>query len=203
MFIEKLKSIFNKSAEENSNKKIENLVFFIIILIVTVVMINYIWNGKSKKANKNSQGKQLASAQNIIENNVAGNTTNDKGLDKKLENILSNIEGVESINVLLSYSESSENLAMYNENSKKSTTEEADKSGGTRKIEQEDSQKEIVYKEENGCKTPIIKKVVEPKIEGAVITVKGDLNSNVKANIIQAVEAVTGLPTHKICVLKM
>lgn len=90
---------------------------------------------------------------------------------------------------------------MYNENSKTTSTEETDKSGGTKKTEQVDSQKEVVYQEDNGNKTPIVQKTVEPKIEGAIITSKGANDINVKTNIIQAVEAVTGLPTHKICVL--
>lgn len=47
------------------------------------------------------------------------------------------------------------------------------------------------------------KKVIEPKIEGAIITAKGANNIDVKTNIIQAVEAATGLPTHKIQVFEM
>jgi len=92
---------------------------------------------------------------------------------------------------------------MYNESSKVSNTEESDTSGGTRKIQETDSQKDIIYKEENGEKTPITQKVVQPKIEGAIITAKGANNADTKANIIQAVEAVTGLATHKIQVFEM
>ena len=92
---------------------------------------------------------------------------------------------------------------MYNESSKVSNTEESDTSGGTRKIQETDSQKDIIYKEENGEKTPITQKVVQPKIEGAIITAKGANNADTKANIIQAVEAVTGLATHKIQVIEM
>lgn len=92
---------------------------------------------------------------------------------------------------------------MYNENAKTSTTEETDTSGGIRKVQQTDSQKDIVYQENNGEKTPITKKVVEPKIEGAIITATGASNSQIKTNIIQAVEAVTGLATHKIQVFEM
>ncbi len=124
-------------------------------------------------------------------------------LEEKLENILSKINGVGEVNVCINYSESSEIIAMYNENSKVSTTEETDTSGGIRKIEQTDSQKDIIYKEDDGEKTPITQKVIEPKIEGAIITAKGAGNTNVKANIIQAVEAVTGLATHKIQVFEM
>ena len=92
---------------------------------------------------------------------------------------------------------------MYNENSKKSVTEETDTSGGVSKVETTDSQKEIVYQENNGDKTPIIQKTIEPKIEGAIITAKGASNISTKTNIIQAVEAATGLAAHKIQVFEM
>ena len=39
--------------------------------------------------------------------------------------------------------------------------------------------------------------------EGAIIAAQGASNANVKANIISAVEAVTGLATHKIQVFEM
>lgn len=92
---------------------------------------------------------------------------------------------------------------MYNENSKTSTTEESDTSGGNRKVQSTDTQKDIIYKEDNGQKTPITQKIIKPKIEGAIITAKGVDNATVKSNVIQAVEAVTGLATHKIQVFEM
>lgn len=203
MFKNKLKELVKNDGEEaNNKKKIENLVFFVILLIATIVMINYIWNGKknSNKTLTNTTGKQLATTNNnLIDNSY----TNDNTLEQKLEDILSKIQGVGNVQVFINYSESSETVAMYNENTKTSTTEETDKSGGVRKIEAKDSQKEIVYTEENGEKTPIIQKTVQPKIEGAIITAKGATNAVVKTNIIQAVEAATGLATHKIQVFEM
>ena len=124
-------------------------------------------------------------------------------LSQKLESILSKIQGVGDVNVFINYSESSEVVAMYNENSKSSTTEETDTSGGVRKIQETDSQKDVIFQENDGVKTPMTKKVVEPKIEGAIITAKGASNIDVKTNIIQAVEAATGLATHKIQVFEM
>lgn len=203
MFKNKLKELVKNDGEEaNNKKKIENLVFFVILLIATIVMINYIWNGKknSNKTLTNTAGKQLATTNN---NSTDGSDINDNTLEQKLEDILSKIQGVGNVQVFIHYSESSETVAMYNENTKTSTTEETDKSGGVRKIESKDSQKEIVYTEENGEKTPIIQKTVQPKIEGAIITAKGATNAVVKTNIIQAVEAATGLATHKIQVFEM
>ena len=207
MFKDKLKKIVGNSEEQGNNKrKIENLVFLVIILIITVVIINYVWSGE-KSSNKkvtNSAGKQLAttnSSQTLASSQ--NSSTKSISLEEKLEDILSKIEGVGSVKVFINYSESSETVAMYNENSKTSTTEETDKSGGTRKVEQTDSQKEVIYQEQNGTKTPIVQKTVEPKIEGAIITAKGAGDINVKTSIIQAVEAATGLATHKIQVFTM
>ena len=205
MFKDKLKKIVGNSEEQGNNKrKIENLVFLVIILIITVVIINYVWSGE-KSSNKNvtnSAGKQLATANNN-QTLTSNQNSNSDSLEEKLEDILSKIEGVGSVKVFINYSESSETVAMYNENSKKSTTEETDKTGGTRKVEQTDSQKEVIYQEQNGTKTPIVQKTVEPKIEGAIITAKGAGDINVKTSIIQAVEAATGLATHKIQVFTM
>ena len=221
MFRDKLKKLIknNKELEDNGDslenkeennektniqkRKIENLVFLIVILIITIVAINLIWNdGKSDKQDVIDDGKRLANQDNTIStNNIQSETTSN--LETNLENILSRIQGVGEVHVFVNYSESSEVVAMYNENSQTSTTEETDTSGGVRKIQETDSQKEIIYQENDGEKVPITQKVIEPKIEGAIITAKGASDANVKTNIIQAVEAVTGLATHKIQVFEL
>lgn len=206
MFKDKLKKLINKDAENeegNDKKKIENLVFFVVLLIITIVIINIIWNGKENTNSKEptDTSKKLATTeQNVTTNN---NITTTGELEEKLKNILAKIQGVGEVEVCLNYSESSEVVAMYNENSKVSNTEETDTSGGTRKIQETDTQKDIIYQEENGEKTPITQKIIQPKIEGAIITAKGASNANTKNNIIQAVEAITGLATHKIQVFEM
>ena len=211
MFRDKLKKLFNKTEEGeqvgNDKRKIENLVFFIVVLIITIVIINVIWNGNDNKQNKqvtNDTSKQLAttnSNQNVSTSQNEAEST--EVLEKKLEDILSKIQGVGEVSVCINYSESSEVVAMYNENSKTITTEETDDSGKTKKIEETDTQKDVIYQENDGTKTPITAKIVKPKIEGAIITAQGVNDANVKNNIIQAVEAVTGLATHKIQVFEM
>lgn len=199
MFGDKLKSLISRNKEGNNKKTIENLVVFVVILIITIIIINNIWNGNketTKHENENNTAKQLASTKT--------NTDNvEIDLEIKLENILAKIQGVGEVNVCINYSETKEVVAMYNENSKISNTEETDTSGGIRKMQEADLQKEIIYQEENGEKVPITQKVIQPKIEGAIIIAKGASDVNVKTNIIQAVEAVTGLATHKIQVFEM
>ena len=92
---------------------------------------------------------------------------------------------------------------MYNEDTTQSDTEETDNGGGNRKITQNSNKKEVIYQEIGGEKVPVTQSIVEPKIEGAIVTASGAGNSAVKSNIIQAVEAATGLATHKIQVFEM
>lgn len=206
MFKDKINKFFKNKEESkgNENKKIENLVFFIIISVITIVIINFIWSGskadnKQVNENINVDNKKLA---NVTEENIVEDQ-NTNELEGKLEEILSKIQGVGEVKVCINYSESSEVVAMFDENSSTSTTEETDTEGGVRKIEQTETNKNVIYEENDGKKTPITTKIIKPKIEGAIITAKGASNSTVKTNIIQAVEALTGLATHKIQVFEM
>ena len=195
MFKGKLKKIID--VDKNvKNKPIEKLVFLAIVLIVTIIIINWIWNKEdsSEKVEIIKNDKKLA---------LSENETEEKTLESKLENILSNISGVGETKVFLNYTSTDEIIPMYDESSKISGTEETDTEGGKRVISQTDNQREIIYQEEAGVKTPITKKVQNASIEGAIITAKGASKANIKNSIISAVEAVTGLATHKIQVFEM
>ena len=194
------------SSKGNNKKKIENLIFFIVIAVITIFCINIILDGEIFQNNSKDKigDKVLAKSDNSnIVDNIDTSNSKKSVLEENLKQILSKIQGVGEIDVYVSYSETSEVIAMYNENSKKSITEETDDSGGVRKIEESDFQKDVIFEEVSGEKIPVTQKVIEPKIEGAIITAKGAGDSNVKNNIIQAVEAVTGLAIHKIQVFKM
>lgn len=135
--------------------------------------------------------------------NSNNNQLSEYNLEENLEDILSKIAGVGKVQVLITYSESSEVVAMYNEKNTLNSTEETDTNGGVRKIEQTDIDKEIIYEEKDGEKTPITQKVIMPKIEGAIVTAQGAADPTIKTNIIQAVSAATGISTYRIQVFEM
>ena len=202
MLKDKLKKLFSKEEGVDNKKKIENLAVFLVILVITLIAINVIWNGDKKETNeeyKNNQNKKLAT-ENI---EVSNNSSIQNDLSMQIEEILEKIEGVGKAIVLITYSQTNEIVPMYNENTSQKDTEEKDTSGGTRKIIETDVSKEIIYQESSGNKEPITQSIISPKIEGAIITAQGAGNAVVKANIIQAVEAVTGIASHKIQVFTM
>ena len=191
-----LKERLNKflNGDGDNKKKVENLIFLLIILIITIVAINFIWKDDKQESKQTTNNKELA--------NEEKNTNSDEDLEKKLEKILSSINGVGNVNVMLTYTESTQIIPVYNKTEKTSNTNESDSGGGTRQVEESDVTQEVVYQDKNGKNNIITQKTISPKIEGAIITADGANNSNIKANIIQAVEAATGLATHKIQVFE-
>ena len=198
---EKIKSLIIKKTEKNNKKTIENLVVFVIILIITLIVINTIW--KDDKNKDSGDNKMFSKVVNKIDENTKEVSGKEDDTEEKIENILSKIDGVGKVKVLITYSSTSMVIPLYNEDSEESLTEENDKEGGTRKITENRRKKDILYKESSGEKIPITQSVISPKMEGAIITAEGAANAQVKSNIIQAVEAATGLSTHKIQVFEM
>ena len=196
MFKNKLKET---TEEGNTKKKIENLIFLIIALIVTIIIINVILKDNSKTNNykeENDTTKILAS------NNLENNNISNSNLEKNLEAILATIKGVGEVNVFINYSESNQVVAMYDETTTTSSTEETDSAGGKRDTTSTETQKAVVYSDENGTKNPVTEKIIMPTIEGAIITATGANDTNVKTNIINAVEVATGLSIDKIQVFE-
>lgn len=201
MFKEKIKSLVVTKKKKASNKKtVENLVVLLIVLVVTIIAINTIWGDKQAKIKKENEveSDHKVLADTVKESNIK--ETGAYNLESELESILSKIDGVGKVQVLITYSESSQIVAMYNENKNISVTEETDSEGGIRTIETTDANKEILL---DGSNNPVTERVIMPKIEGAIIIAEGGGNEVLKTNIVKAVAAATGLATHKVQVFKM
>ncbi len=189
MIKEKITALVKKEAKPNK-KKIENLVFALILLIVTILIINNVFSKDKKSTIKQDK---------LVEETIS-NKQKERDLESDLENILIKIKGIDDVQVLITYSETEKFVPVYNESSSQSTTTEKDTEGGERLIESIDNNKEVIS---DSNQNPITERVIYPKAEGAIISVKGNIGVATKDNIVQAVSATTGLATHKIQILEM
>lgn len=183
---------------KNKEKRIENLVFLLVLLIVTLLIINSILkDDKSLKNVSEDESKKGASFINAQKEN--DDISNNLELEKRLEVILSKIKGVSNVSVLITYSETEEVVPLYNINNSSNQTEEGD---GKEKVikKEENVSKNVLLDDDSNV---LIEKKLSPKIEGAIVIAKGVSNVNIKSNIISAMEAVTGLASHKIQVFEM
>lgn len=183
---EKIKESFKNNGVDQK-RKTENLVVFLIILIITVICINVIWKeDKTEDSIPKDNNVKLAQTTSHIEEGE-DITINESNLEKRLEEILKKMNGVEDVKVLITYSETNQVVPMYNEKQKETITTDSQEGQKT----ETDTTKEVVFEESGSTKTPVLQTTKLPKMEGAVITAKGAENIEVKANIIQAVEAAT------------
>lgn len=197
MLKEKIKNFINKKTEGNNKKNIENLVVFLILLIITVIAINMIWSKDEEHAEGGTPSYKVLASKDENSNSIENN---EYDLQTELEDILSKMNGIGKVDVLITYSQTSTLVPMYSETQSSTVTEETDSGGGTRKQESSNINKEVIT---DGNSEAITQTVMLPKVEGAIVIAEGGGNVTTKANIIQAVAAVTGLATYKVQVFEM
>ena len=190
---------------KSKEKRVENLIFLLVILIITLIIINNILDGENKKDREiksNSKSNKIIESNSekileVDEYNYSLNYNNPE-FEKRLEIVLNKIKGVSNATVLITYAQTEEIVPIYNENNSTSEIEEGE--GNNKKItKEEEISKDIIL---DNSSNVLIQKKLSPKVEGAIIIANGVDDVNVKKDILSAVEVVTGLATHKIQVFE-
>ncbi len=179
--MEKILDKFNLT----SKKGIENLVIFLVLVIIVMVVMN----GLFAKEEENEIKAPISTASSDVKIDT---------LEAKLENILSSIKGVGKVNVMISYTNSLEKIPLCDTKEVTTITEESDSSGGERKTKEISNEYNIIFEESNNSKNAVIKQSIMPEIIGVIVTAEGAENNVIKENILNAVIAVTNVPSHKI-----
>jgi len=95
MFKEKIVALVKAKTEGNNKKNIENLVVFLVLLIVTVIAINTIWGKEETNAEENPSNSYKVLAESLDENIKSNNEeVTEYNLQEELEDILAKIDGV-------------------------------------------------------------------------------------------------------------
>lgn len=183
-----------KKGEISEKKKIENMVFILIMIVILVIGINQIW------FKENNQ-------ENIIEKNQ--NETNIKlneseyteSLEVRLKKILEKVVGVSNVNVLINYVETEQIQPIYDTQERETTTTETDIQGGNRNIVEKDYSKIVVYEENDKGKNIIVQKELMPKVAGVIVVANYSNNEKLKQQIIKAVASITDVSEYKVQVL--
>ncbi len=121
-------------------------------------------------------------------------------LEKRICSILKGVDGVGEVEVMVVLKSSEEKVLHVDTNTSVSTTEERGDGGTSRIIRQQDLSENTVMGSQS--QAPIVEKELSPELSGIIISADGGGNAVVKAEISEAMEALFGLPAHKIKVLK-
>ena len=123
-------------------------------------------------------------------------------LEQRIRDVLKNVDGVGEVDVMLTLSSSSEKVLRVDKERRRATTSETDSSGGTRQQAEESLRESTVLAGGSGSGEPVVEKELTPELSGIVISAQGGGNASVQKEISEAMQALFGLPAHKIKVLK-
>ena len=125
-------------------------------------------------------------------------------LEQKTEDLLSQVEGAGSVDVMITLSSGGE--AVYAQENKKSTseTEESASQGDSRGIVSQTEENTVVtVNNSDGSTSPVVIKEMTAEISGIVIVAEGGDNVIVKDSLIRAAQALFGVSANKVEVFKM
>lgn len=128
-------------------------------------------------------------------------------LERRVKEVLNRVDGVGAVDVLIVLKSSEERVYRTDGKSSHATTREQDSSGGSREIDEQQEERSTVLSSGGGGMDgsgsgPLLEKELRPEISGIIISAEGGGSPAVQAEITGAMEALFGLPAHKIKVLK-
>jgi len=173
-----------KNITKDKEKRTQNLVLLVILLVILLISINLIFDKNG--SNESNITKKAESDENV---SSVSNNIDQTDLEKKLENILSQISGISDVSVVLTYSQDTKQNVVYN-------TKEEIKDGNSSK------EASVAYNETSGSKTAIVESVELPKIEGAIVVAKGANSVEIRSKIASAISSVTNIAAYKVQVFE-
>lgn len=124
-------------------------------------------------------------------------------LEKRLTDILSQVEGMGKVQVMITLSASQELVVERERSVSRSSTNEADAQGGSRLISQVETGDSVVYQSEGTGSEPYVIKTLPPKVEGVLVVAEGAGSGTVNRTVTVIVRALFGVEAHKVSVVRM
>lgn len=173
-------------------------------------------DGTAEKAYNTAQGEKETSgvsgrtASGDSGGTASGSQTSEEGeqeyvqyLEKKLENILMQMDGVGRVDVMITVSDGGEQIVEKDKKTTSSSTGERDSGGGERSVTEQAGEDSTVYVETADEKYPYVQKETLPTVAGVVVVAEGGGNPAAVSEISESVQALLKVEPHRIRVVKM
>lgn len=125
----------------------------------------------------------------------------EQNYEKHLEEMLNKMAGVSDAEVMVNLDSTNVKVFAKNIVHGQQTTDEVDRNGGERKVEDLTEDTQIVLTRQGDQEVPLLIHTKKPAVRGVFIVAKGVDHGNVKMSVIDAVSKVLDVSTHKISVM--
>ncbi|MEI4800363.1 stage III sporulation protein AG [Bacillus sp. FJAT-51639] len=200
------RNLFKGNEKDEKEKKI-SAKFLIILLILGIILM---FSGNLFQAKKpevpvlKSQTEQVKDVPTFGQKNSDNKSNIDKyekEYEQQLKEALESVTGVKDVTIEINLDSSEEKILDKNTVKRSQTTDETDKEGGKRKVEDESTDEKTVIVRQGDKEAPIILRENKPKVRGVLVVAKGVDNLQVKQMVIEAVTRMLEVPSHRVSVL--
>lgn len=185
----------------------------IVILFLLGVLLLVIALPDGNREQENEMDVQTGD-ENVIASGSQSEEEYASYMEKNLERILAQMKGVGEVTVMITLKESAEKVVEKDVSTTSDTVDEEDSQGGVRKTENDSRGETTVYFGDGGSgglrgssyegagQNPYVSKELTPRVEGVVVVAGGGDDAVVVKNITESVQALFGIDTHKIRIVK-
>ena len=179
-----MSQFFKHLLENEKFKQIKRSDWLVLALVGVLLLVIALPQEKQSETTADTVESQPNDQSATMEE--SGEETYVAYLEKKLETVLAKMEGVGDVAVMITVSDTGENVV---EKDTKKTENELDE--------------ETVYVENGSGTYPYVQNEKMPTVEGVVVVAEGGGNARVASNISEAVQALLPVEAHRIKVVKM
>lgn len=173
-----LKELYEKVKRKAKEiKDLKKLILLGVIGMMLVLLPGFLPDKKSVKEENADEKYQVSE---YAEN-----------LERKVEKILAEIDGVGNVSVMLTVAGTEEYI--YAQENKESISSDSERNSSQ-------NENSYIFEQKDGDKKALVKKVENPDVTGVVVVCDGGNSSSVKEQIYEAVSVVLNVPSNRIFV---
>jgi len=130
-------------------------------------------------------------------------TAAEEMLNRRLEEVLTRIEGVGEVKAAVNLASTTEMDYAVNTTASTRKTDEKDPRGGNRTITEvnENGQLVLLRESESSKEAPVVVKEIKPEVRGVMVVAEGAGDPRIKAELVYALQVFLDVPVHKVVVL--
>ncbi len=120
--------------------------------------------------------------------------------ENQLRDIISGIVGVGEVEVMVTVDSTEKLVVAVNKRTSQSVTNESDREGGSRQIEDHSIDEQIVIVRKNNNEEPVVLMKKKPEVRGVLVVAVGAEDMRIRAMITEAVQRSLNVPLNRISV---
>ncbi|MEH6940353.1 stage III sporulation protein AG [Bacillus sp. JJ722] len=212
-FMKWIKKVLKKEKQPNDEEQTKKPSLYLYMLVVLVLGVVFMMGSEFLTKNSKTTSTETAlpvfkeEAQDVEtfgqKSSKAEKTIADyeRTFENQIKEALETIAGVKDVTVVVNVDATEKKIYEKNRVTQKQITDETDREGGKRTVEDSSTDEQIVIVRNGEKEVPIVQVTEKPVVRGVLVVAKGADNITVKKWIVEAVTRALDIPSHRVAVM--